>query len=261
MNPAVRRGRVWRWPLALAPEDDALAVEEPLEIRVEGEPLAVLMRTPGRDLDLAAGFLLTEGVIGGRDDLAALAPLTGPRAANTVDCRLSEGVLAHRERLDTARRALYATSACGVCGKASIDRLRLQAPPVPPSALAAERAARLGAMLADHQPGFRATGGLHGAALFSDAPAPEGVAEDVGRHNAVDKVVGAWVRAGTPFGEAHALVVSSRAGFEIVQKAWMAGLPAVVAVGAPTSLAVELAEEAGIRLFGFARGDRVTRYA
>ncbi len=224
---------------------DQVVAEEPLELRVEGRSTAITMRTPGHDLDLAVGFLLGEGVIDGIDDLRAIAEV-GP---NVVDVRLAEGVPAARARL--ADRDLYATSSCGVCGKASLDRLpRPRQRPggwVPERALVEAVAAALG----EAMPLFRATGGCHGAALFDRAGNLHFVREDVGRHNAVDKVLGAALRAELAFGEL-GLVVSSRAGFEIVQKASAAGLPAVVCMGAATSLAVDAAAFAGVALFGWA---------
>ncbi len=233
----------------LADADQVIA-EEPMELRVEGRSTAITMRTPGHDLDLALGFLLGEGVIDGADDVRALAEV-GP---NVVDVRLAEGVSAARARL--ADRELYATSSCGVCGKASLDRLprpRQRAPGWSPSL---ERVQSVAAQLSASMPLFQATGGCHGAALFDTAGALSFVREDVGRHNAVDKVLGAALRAEVVFSEV-GLVVSSRAGFEIVQKASAAGIPVVVCLGAATSLAVDAAEYAGIALFGWASREPV----
>jgi FdhD protein len=236
---------------------DPVAVEEPLEIRVEGRSIAVTLRTPGHDLELAAGFLFTEGVLDGADDLIAIAAI-GP---NAVDCRLAAGVEAHREALERATRELYATSACGICGKASLDRVNLLAGPVVRVELADDVLRALPELLQAAQEGFRATGGLHGAALADLAGRIEIVREDVGRHNAVDKVLGFRLLADRVPVHDRVLVVSSRAGFEIVQKARVAGLGAVVALGAPTTLAVDLARSAGMALYGFAARDRVNRYA
>jgi FdhD protein len=231
---------------------DRVVVEEPLEVRVEGRSTAITMRTPGHDLDLVAGFLLGEGVIDGVDDLRALAEV-GP---NVVDVRLAEGVPAARARL--ADRELYATSSCGVCGKASLDRLprpRVRAAGwVPPLALVEA----VVASLASEMPLFAATGGCHGAALFDSSGALLLVREDVGRHNAVDKVLGAALRAELSLSTL-GLVVSSRAGFEIVQKASAAGVPVVVCMGAATSLAVDAARAAGVALFGWG-GRAAARY-
>jgi FdhD protein len=246
------------------PDDDALAVEEPLEIRVDGEALAVTLRTPGEDLDLAAGFLATEGVIDGPDDLAALAhvDLPGDRRGNTVDCRLAAGTASQAAALRRARRELFATSSCGVCGKASIDRLRVGAAPLPP-VTPPPPGVLLGlpAQLRDHQATFCRTGGVHAAALFTLDGELELVREDVGRHNAVDKVIGARLRADRYPVDDRVLLVSGRVGFEIVQKAWVARIPMIAAVGAPTALAVDLAVAAGMALVGFLRDERFNRYS
>jgi FdhD protein len=254
---------VERWPSGERGPDD-LAVEEPLEIRVEGHSLAITMRTPGDDLDLVAGFLYTEGIVDGPDDLVALAHVASPAdpRENTVDCRLGGGVATHREALDRARREIYATSSCGICGKASIDRVHLHAPPLPaavepdPDVLSG-----LPAKLAAAQSGFSRTGGLHAAALFTLDGTLEAIREDVGRHNAVDKVLGARLRAGRVPVDDRLLAVSSRAGFEIVQKALVARVPVVAVLGAATSLAVDLATASGLSLYGFVRPDRFVRYA
>ncbi len=235
-------------------DEDDIVAEEPLEIRVEGVAAAVTMRTPGDDLDLAAGFLLTEGVIDGPDDLRALAVV----GENTVDVRLAEGVPAARAR--SADRALYATSSCGICGKASIDRLRTHFSGVEGWMPEAHVLAGLPDALRAAQGAFQATGGLHGAALFDAAGRLFDAREDVGRHNAVDKVLGARLRADALDFAGLGLVVSSRAGFEIVQKALVARMPLVVAMGAPTSLAVEAAAAAGMTLIGWLRPDRWTVY-
>ncbi len=248
-EPGLRRVSLRRAGRAHA---DQVVIEEPLELRVEGRSTAITMRTPGHDLDLAAGFLLGEGVIDGADDLRALAEV----GTNVVDVRLAEGVPAARARL--ADREFYATSSCGVCGKASLDRLprprQLAAGWVPERALVQAVAGALSSQM----PLFAATGGCHGAGLFNRAGTVLLVREDVGRHNAVDKVLGAALRADLPFAEL-GLVVSSRAGFEIVQKASAAGVPVVVCMGAATSLAVDAAAFAGIALFGWA-GRKLVRY-
>ncbi|MEZ4319327.1 MAG: formate dehydrogenase accessory sulfurtransferase FdhD [Myxococcota bacterium] len=243
-----------------AVDPDAVAVEEPLEVRVEGRSVAVTMRTPGHDRELAAGFLLTEGVLDGADDLLALEPIG--TTGNVVECRLAAGVDAHREALERATRELYATSSCGICGKASIDRIHiLSSTPVHPIVLDAAFVHGLPAALRSSQQGFHATGGLHGAALVRLDGTVEVVREDVGRHNAVDKVLGWRLLADrVPVTDA-VLVVSSRAGFEIVQKARVAGVGAVVALGAATSLAIDLARESGIRLYGFVTAERFNQYA
>ncbi len=239
--------------------DDPVVVEEPLEIRVDGDPLAVLMRTPGRDRDLAAGFLLTEGVIDGPDDLTALAPCADPNrphAANVLLATLAAGCTLSAWRRDQARRAQAATASCGVCGKATLDSIYQRTTPHPafatlPRALLADMGARARAA----QPVFDQTGGLHAAALFGPGPdhALLAVAEDVGRHNAVDKVVGARLLADALPDPSAALWVSGRASFELVQKVAVAGFGALVCVGAPTTLAVDLAQALRVTLVGFAR--------
>jgi len=260
--PAVTDRPVRRWPERGDPTD-RVAVEEPLEIRIEGTPLAITMRTPGHDLDLAAGFLFTEGVIDGADDLVALrhVDLPGDQRGNTVDVILAGGVEAHREAVARATRELYATSSCGLCGKASIDRIRTSAPPltsqIEPEP---ELLLTLPALLLEAQTGFAQTGGLHAAGLFTPDGALEIVREDIGRHNAVDKVLGWRLREDRVPVDDRILVVSSRAGFEIVQKARVAGVSCVAAVGAPSSLAVDLASESSMTLIGFLRDDRMNRY-
>ncbi len=230
-----------------------MAVEEPLEMRVLGKPIAVVMRTPGDDLDLAAGFLVTEGIVHA-DDLSVVGPCTGADGEpveNVVNAALVEGASVDVEKL---RRNLYASSSCGICGKATLDAVEVHAPPfhsalrVAPSDLLA-----LAGRCREGQSVFDETGGLHAAALFGAEGDLLDLREDVGRHNAVDKVVGARVRAGRfPVGDS-ILFVSGRAGFEIVQKARVAQIPIVAAVGAPSSLAVECAERGSMTLIGFLR--------
>ncbi len=242
--------------------EDTLAVEEPLEIRVNGLPVAVTMRTPGDDLDLALGFLTTEGVLDGRDGLGDVRAM-GQVSDNVVDILLADGVSPARAR--SADRELYATSSCGICGKASIDRiLRGRVTPmVPANPTAAFLAAVLSAFDAA-QVHTQTTGCMHAAGLFRlDAPAVLVLREDVGRHNAVDKVLGAWLRdprEGELGFELLGLVVTSRAGFEVVQKAIGVGISLVCSAGAPTSLAVDVAREAGCALIGWLRPGRGRRY-
>jgi len=240
--------------------DDLVVVEEPLEIRVDGESLAVLMRTPGADRQLTAGFLLSEGVIEEAGDIMSLescADPNRPHRQNVMQVRLAAGVDA--VAVERARRRTAATASCGICGKASIDAALLDCPPLPHRLGLSRRFVTLAgpAALATQQV-FSQTGGLHGAVLFAldtddEAPRILARAEDVGRHNAVDKVVGQLLLQGRPAGRS-ALWLSGRAGFEVVQKALMASIPALIAVGAPTSLAIELATDAGMTLIGFARG-------
>ncbi|HYH59526.1 MAG TPA: formate dehydrogenase accessory sulfurtransferase FdhD [Thermoleophilaceae bacterium] len=227
---------------------DAVAVEEPLEIRVGGDPVAVTMRTPGHDEELALGFLYGERLI----DRAWEVGLSEDLAANTVDVR---GRLCRS--LD--RRRFYTTSSCGVCGKGAIEEVALGAPPAAPGPqIPRDVLADLPDRLS--QPGFELTGGLHATGLFSADGDLLLVREDVGRHNAMDKVVGHALGAGWLPLHHHALCVSGRLAFELVQKAAVAGAPILVGVGAPTSLAVQLADELGMTLCGFARAGRLNVY-
>ena len=227
---------------------------------MEGAPVAITMRTPGHDLDLVAGFLFTEGVIEDWDDVRAMAHVddpTDPRG-NTVDTVLSEGVPAARAR--SADRTLYASSSCGICGKASIDRVFKRFAPLPPApAIDLSVLHALPDRLRARQDGFVRTGGLHAAGLFTFDGTLVVLREDIGRHNAVDKVIGAALRTDRNLSE-HLLVVSGRAGFEIVQKSVVARLPLLAAVGAPSSLAADLAHRAGMLLVGFLRPDRFNLY-
>ncbi|GAA3657284.1 formate dehydrogenase accessory sulfurtransferase FdhD [Streptomyces chitinivorans] len=255
---------------AVSERPDTLVAEEPLEIRLNGKPLAVTMRTPGDDFALAAGFLVSEGVLGGPEELANIVYCAGAteqadgttrNSYNVVDVRLAPGVTVPDITLE---RNVYTTSSCGLCGKASLDAVRTTArwpitgelPPLEPEVLAA-----LPDRLRAAQRVFDRTGGLHAAALFS----PEGelldLREDIGRHNAVDKLVGrALTRGELPLSRA-VLLVSGRASFELAQKAVMAGVPVLAAVSAPSSLAVDLAAETGLTLVGFLRGASMNVYA
>jgi FdhD protein len=229
-------------------ERDDVAVEEPLEIRVDGAPLAVTMRTPGHDEELALGFLLTEGLI----DRVHPVGLTADLAANTIEV---QGPLLR----DPGTRRFYTTSSCGVCGKGALEEVAINAPravagPRVPRALLAALPDRL------RQPTFQRTGGLHATGLFSPDGELRLVREDVGRHNAMDKVVGRALLEGLAPLHDCILCVSGRLSFELVQKAAVAGAPILVGVGAPTSLAVELAADRGITLAGFARHDRINVY-
>jgi FdhD protein len=234
--------------VALDGGTDEVAVELPLEIRVNGEAVAVTMRTPGHDFELAAGFLYGEGIV----DAAPELTLPDDLAANVVDA------LAPGARPPATRR-FYTTSSCGICGKGALEEVEAIAPPVSGGPTLAR------ALLADlperlRQPGFERTGGLHATGLFDASGEALLVREDVGRHNAMDKVIGHALIAGTlPLSE-HVLCVSGRLAFELVQKTARAGAPILVGVGAPTSLAVELAADRGITLAGFARGGRVNVY-
>ncbi len=236
-------------PLVRDGEADVVAVEEPLEIRVDGEPLAVTMRTPGQDEELAAGFLLGEGLIDSPPELG----LTEELAVNTIE------LLGPLARMPSARR-FYTTSSCGVCGKGALEEVAVHCAPLPPGpAVPRELLAELPERLV--QPGFARTGGLHATGLFTPDGAAVCVREDVGRHNAMDKVTGWALLAGRlPLHEL-VLCVSGRLSFELVQKAAVAGAPILVGVGAPTSLAVELADDRRLTLCGFARRGRVNVYS
>ena len=244
---------------------DTVAAEEPLEIRLAGTPLAVTMRTPGADFDLVHGFLATEGVIAGIEDVAGLRYCNsvddeGRNTYNVVDVDLATGVEPPATALD---RNFLTSSSCGVCGKASIDAIRTRTRhDVAADGTRLDLATLLALpdRLRAAQQVFDKTGGLHAAGLFTADGDLVALREDVGRHNAVDKVVGDAVRAGRLPLTGHVLLVSGRASFELTQKAAMAGIPVLAAVSAPSSLAVELAADAGITLVGFLRGDGCNIY-
>ena len=245
---------------------DALAAEEPLELRVDGRSLAVTMRTPGHDVELAHGFLLTEGVITSAADIETARYCdslddAGRNTYNVLDVALAPGVAPPD---DSVERRFYTTSSCGVCGKASLDAVRTRTvfPPADdPVELPAEVLFGLPDALRAAQKVFDSTGGLHGAGLFTADGTLLAVREDVGRHNAVDKVLGHALLAGRVPAAGTVLMVSGRASFELTQKAVMAGVPAMAAVSAPSSLAVEMADEAGMTLVGFLRGRSMNIYA
>jgi FdhD protein len=242
---------------------DAVAAEEPLEIRLGDVSLAVVMRTPGADEELALGFLATERVVADPRQVLSVRHCTRVREAeaedNVIRVVLAPGVAVDLESL---RRNLYASSSCGICGKATIESALSAAPAlVDPSRFAPEFFHPLPERLASLQPAFARTGGVHAAGLFSPRGELRAVREDVGRHNAVDKVVGWALRQGLLPLAGHVLLVSGRISYEVVQKALCAGVPVVAAVSAPTSLAVDLAERAGITLVGFLRGRNLNVYA
>lgn len=244
---------------------DTLAAEEPLEIRVGSRPLSVTMRTPGNDVELAHGFLLTESVIGTHLDIstARYCDSPGPDGRNTynvLDVALAPGVDPPDASVE---RNFYTTSSCGVCGKAALDavRLRTQHPPEHDSlSVTPELLTELPERLREAQRVFDSTGGLHAAGLFDSRGEVLAVREDVGRHNAVDKVLGRALLDGRVPLSGCILMVSGRASFELIQKAAMAGVPLLAAVSAPSSLAVELAEEQGMTLVGFLRGPSMNVY-
>jgi len=247
--------------------EDVLAVEEPLEIRVAGKPLSITMRTPGHDFELAVGFLVSEGVVSRGDQAGAIrycagATVDGENTYNVLDVTLSRGVPLPDPSLE---RNFYMTSSCGLCGKASIDAVRtLSAHPVAddPLRVSPELLVTLPDVLRAGQDVFDKTGGLHAAALFDGTTGEMLVLrEDVGRHNAVDKVVGWATQAGLLPLRGTVLMVSGRASFELTQKASMAGIPVLAAVSAPSSLAVELAQEVGLTVIGFLRGQSMVVYS
>jgi FdhD protein len=242
---------------------DVAAAEEPLDVRLHGRSFAVIMRTPGEDRELAAGFLLSERVIRSADDIGAIEHCRHPdetRAHHVVEVFLCGDAAARVPALLEGRRQVIANSACGVCGRATIDELRADIAPLDAVWIVDVAVIRqLPDRLRARQTTFEETGGLHGAALFALDGTLLGSAEDVGRHNAVDKVIGARVLGGDSASPG-VLMVSGRVSFEIVQKAWVAGIPVVAAISAPTSLAIELAEEAGITLLGFVRDRSLNIY-
>lgn len=256
--------------------EDQLAAEEPLQIRLNGEPVAVLMRTPGDDTDLATGFAVTEQLVREAGEIRAVLHRRredGSTDPNDIDVQAEPG---GREALDRARRAILGSSSCGLCGKTTLAAVHLVAEPFasPPDLASAWLRTLPGALLSE-QRHFHRTGGLHAAGIFVNGrPSPVLLREDIGRHNACDKVVGAalgspdWGARGTEAGAAAGfglrdavLLVSGRASFEVVQKAWVAGIGAVAALSAPSSLAVDLASEARMTLVGFLSPGRLNLYA
>jgi FdhD protein len=273
---SVRRLDVRRFrggELRVDDDPDLVATEEPFEIRLgysrrDGsraeEPVSVTMRTPGHDEDLAVGFLYTEGIIRARSDVQEVVA-RGQRAAdgliNVVRVELAPGVPVNFKRLE---RNFYMTSSCGVCGKASIEAVAVQGQhdvAAMDFKMAGAALGRLPAALKTQQAVFEQTGGLHASGLFDTTGAIVGLREDVGRHNALDKLIGHALMHGEVPLRQHGVIVSGRASFELLQKAKMAGCPLVVAVGAPSSLAVELAREFGITLIGFLKSDRFNVYS
>ncbi|MFG2025981.1 formate dehydrogenase accessory sulfurtransferase FdhD [Streptomyces sp. NPDC048825] len=248
---------------------DTLVAEEPLEIRLNGKPLAITMRTPGDDFALAAGFLVSEGVLGDQQELqnivyCAGATVDGSNTYNIVDVKTASGVVIPDITLE---RNVYTTSSCGLCGKASLDAVRTTARwaiddgEAAPVRLEPELLASLPDRLRASQRVFDRTGGLHAAALFTEDGELLDIREDVGRHNAVDKLVGRALQNGMLPLSRTILLVSGRASFELAQKAVMAGIPVLAAVSAPSSLAVDLAAESDLTLVGFLRGASMNVYA
>ncbi len=254
--------RIWRWQPGVAPAQraDCLAKEEPLEIRVRGRSVVVTMRTPGHDAELATGFLLAEGLIHERAHVLEIAHCPqGEAPENTLNVFLSPAVEVDFEQLT---RHVFATSSCGLCAKASIEAVHRHFAPVnSPVTMTMRTLLALPERLRAAQKVFNQTGGLHAAALFDARGRLIVLREDVGRHNAVDKVVGyGFLKSKLPF-DAHVLLVSGRASFEIVQKALAARIPVVAAISAPSSLAVDFARESGQTLVGFLRGESFNVYA
>ena len=239
--------------------EDELAIEEPLEIRVDTRSVSVTMRTPGHDEELAAGFLVTEGIARKRHDIGEIKPYSRNNQANVVDVFMADNA-----RVDFGRltRHVFMSSSCGLCGKATIEAVHQHFAPVKKRVLV-ERATlwKIAKELHERQEIFARTGGLHAAAVFTAQGKLVVLREDVGRHNAVDKVIGhGLLKGGFPFDE-HVLLVSGRASFEIMQKALAARIPIVAAVSAPSSLAMEFAEASGQTLVGFLREGRMNIYA
>ncbi|MFF4685144.1 formate dehydrogenase accessory sulfurtransferase FdhD [Streptomyces sp. NPDC001307] len=251
---------------APAARPDTLAAEEPMEIRVGGRPLTVTMRTPGDDFDLAAGFLAGEGVVHAAEDVTGIrycagATADGGNTYNVVDVALAPGVALPEASLE---RNFYTTSSCGLCGKASLEAVRMAtrwSVAEDPLSVGPQLLASLPGKLRAAQKVFDSTGGLHAAGLFTADGELLCLREDVGRHNAVDKVVGHALRSGLLPLRGTVLMVSGRASFELVQKAVLAGIPLLAAVSAPSSLAVDLAAESGLTLVGFLRGTSMNVYA
>jgi FdhD protein len=252
--------RILRWDGESAREEqDDLAEEEPLEIRVRGRPVSVTMRTPGHDAELAAGFLLTEGIIRGPQDVLRIEHCDRNEEGNVLNVLLAAEVPVDFERLT---RHVFASSSCGLCGKATIESVKGQFPPVQSDMrMDGELLASLPQQMRAAQETFNRTGGLHAAALFDAGGKLIVLREDVGRHNAVDKVVGHCLLHGQFPPDRHILLVSGRSSFEIMQKALAARVPIVAAVSAPSSLAATFAKESGQTLIGFLRDRRMNVYA
>lgn len=257
-----------RWSGAQEVHDDVVAVEEPLEIRLgfesptglQRQSVSITMRTPGEDFSLAAGFLFTEGIVRDPAEIADIVWCGGGLEQNVVRVDLAKGVVPDLNRL---MRHVYTTSSCGVCGKTSLEALEMQGWPVVTEEVrvSAQLLMTLPEVLRGAQSVFEKTGGLHGVGEFSLFGELLGVCEDVGRHNALDKLIGRHVRDGRATFVGHVLVLSGRASFELVQKAVAVRCPLVVAVGAPSSLAVEVAERYGVTLCGFARASSLNVYS
>jgi FdhD protein len=266
MEPARRRVTVLRVVSGTADRaDDMTAAEEPLEVRLNGRPFAVIMRTPGSDPELVAGFLLAEGVVRSSDELGTIEhcrETTEAGRGNTVNATVLGEAADRLQDVFAERRQVVTSAACGMCGRRQIESLQTLAPRVTAhSPIAGDVIRSLPARLRARQSTFDETGGLHAAALFDFAGRLELSAEDIGRHNAVDKVIGRMLMLERVPLDDRVLFVSGRTSFEIVQKAVVAGVPVVGAVSAPSSLAVDLAVEMGVTLLGFVRDERFNVYS
>jgi FdhD protein len=250
-----------------APAEDDIVAEEPLEIRAAGETMAITMRTPGADRELAVGFLFAEGVIASRDDVGSVSHCGRPDQdgyGNTIDVVPGPGMSLDIEKLSLTRRGTLTTAACGVCGRRSVDDVieRCRPQVVAVGTISSETISAGIVSLKRFQPNFSRTGGIHAAALLDSKGEVLSAFEDIGRHNALDKAVGKLVLDGRiPGSSAQLLVVSGRASFEVVQKASAAGVPVIASVSAASSLAVDLARAAGITLCGFVRDGKMTVYS
>ena len=252
---------IWRYEGddALRADRDEVAIEEPLEIRVKNRAVSVTMRTPGHDQELAAGFLLTEGIVSDRADILRIEPCVHARGGNVLNAMLADKAVVDFERLT---RHVFASSSCGVCGKATIEAVHQRIDPISSDVQVDPKVLlSLPQRLRDEQQTFDRTGGLHAAGIFTAEGQSVVVREDVGRHNAVDKVLGYGMLHGLlPF-DRNILMVSGRASFEIMQKALAGRIPIVAAVSAPSSLAIEFACDSGQTLVGFVRGERMNVYS
>lgn len=263
-SPGIRAVNIWRHGHA-TPERDHVAVEEPMEVRVNGASFAVIMRTPGADRDLAAGFLLAEDVIRGADELGAIEycdDVTDEGRENTINVTVIGAAVARlSERLDE-RRQVMMTASCGLCGRRTIESLQARVSTVRGQwTVSGDVIASLPERLRTSQAVFDSTGGLHAAGLFDRSGRLQLSAEDVGRHNAVDKIVGRTLLEGRHPLDTSILLVSGRTSFELVQKALLAGVPLIAAVSAPSSLAIDLAVQSNITLCGFVRGSNFNIYS
>jgi FdhD protein len=257
--PEIRPILRWRADSAAEPSEDELAHEEPLEIRVRGRAISVTMRTPGHDEELAAGFLATEGMIQSRSDVLRIEPCGRNEEGNLVNVQLAPEVSVDFDKLT---RHVFASSSCGLCGKATIDAVRGQFPPITSNLVVDAKALlSLPDKMRQTQSTFDRTGGLHAAAIFSSSGELIVLREDVGRHNALDKVIGYGLLNGLLPYDNHILLVSGRTSFEIIQKALAARVPVIAAVSAPSSLAADFANESGQTLIGFLRHERMNVYA